>query len=74
MEYFLADHHGSTVLSEVHIDFLTRKKYIWENMEENPYDKKEEDSAFVKILEDISIGSLYKLSEIQEFCTFEIKL
>ncbi|OXA79393.1 hypothetical protein B0A65_10150 [Flavobacterium frigidimaris] len=66
--YDASSNHGPTVLSETSINFLTRKKILNENIN----DDYEGDEVFKKTESKISQSKLIKLSEIEDFDEFEV--
>ncbi|WP_417939031.1 hypothetical protein [Flavobacterium sp. RS13.1] len=59
-----SSNHGPIVLTETSINFLTRKKIVNQNINENTYD---DDEIFEKKESKISRTKLIKLSEIEDF-------
>lgn len=62
--YDASSHHGPVVLTETSINFLTRKKIVNQNINENTYDGEE---IFEKTESKIARTKLIKLSEIKDF-------
>lgn len=66
--YDASSNHGPIVLTETSINFLTRKKIVNHNINENTYDG---DEVFEKTESKISKNKLIKLSEIKDFDELE---
>lgn len=66
--YDASSNHGPTVLSETSINFLTKKKILNVNIN----DDYEADEVFKKTESRISKSKLIKLSEIEDFDEFEV--
>ncbi len=66
--YDASSNHGPIVLTETSINFLTGKKIINQNINENTYDG---DEVFEKTETKISKNKLIKLSEIKDFDELE---
>lgn len=62
--YDASSNRGPIVLTETSINFLTRKKIVNQNINENTYD---DDEIFEKKETKISRTKLIKLSEIEDF-------
>lgn len=66
--YDASSNRGPIVLTETSINFLTRKKIVNHNINENTYD---DDEIFEKTESKISKNKLIKLSEIKDFDELE---
>jgi len=66
--YDASSNRGPIVLTETSINFLTRKKIVNHNINENTYD---DDEVFEKTESKISKNKLIKLSEIKDFDELE---
>jgi hypothetical protein len=62
--YDASSNHGPVILTETSINFLTRKKIVNQNVNENTYDG---DEIFEKTETKIARTKLLKLSEIKDF-------
>ncbi|EJG01667.1 hypothetical protein [Flavobacterium sp. F52] len=67
--YDASSNHGPVILTETSINFLTRKKIVNQNVNENTYDG---DEIFEKTETKIARTKLLKLSEIKDFDELDI--
>ena len=67
--YDLSENYGPIVNRETSINFLSKKKLIRENINQ---DTEEEEEVFKDTWEEIEIGQLHKLSTIKDFSEFTI--
>ena len=67
--YDSSDNNGPEVNSETSINFLTKKKLIRRNTQE---DDKDGEAVFEETWEDIKLDKPYKLSEIKDFDELEV--